>query len=192
MSARCLFYVTSLATYAIVATSHQHACEIIESQCYVEHDPRGLVRERLSAVLATELDDANASALPQWEYDVDGDDETLPGDADVAAETSHPRRRWPIRRWVDAQRLPPEPPTVEPCDDWRGPPTPDEVRAHHEAHTDARGVSRWCVEIEGGDVIVAIVTTDGILQWLPFESTRWRPADARLTPAAWPTLRGER
>lgn len=192
MSDRALYRVTATATYAIVATSHRHACEIIESQSIVEHDPRGLVRESLSASLATEMPDgADADALPQWEYDIDGDHETLPSDPDVAAETSHPRRRWTIRRWVRAQRRPPEPPTVAPCDDWRGPPTAAEARAHHAAHARG-GLSMWCVEIDGGDIVIARVSDHEALRWLPNESTRWRPADARLTPVAWPVIGGAR
>lgn len=193
-----LYYTTTTVVHAVVADSPEKACAIADTLAESTlANSDAIVRTGLTAELATApADTSTPDAMPEWEFPLPEDNYTV-NDPDAEAEAIDSHRRWTIAQWVAEQRrlAPAEatpPAVVSVNDDWRGPPSADEVRAHHEATKDIYGASLWHMIADGDGRAVAIKARDGALGFVPHEATRWRPADSRQTPVTWPTPRGER
>lgn len=194
-----LYYTTTTIVHAVVADSPEKACVIADSavESTLVND-NTILRNDVTAVLATDLrgEPWQQVSLPEWEYPLPEESHTIE-DPDAIAEAEHSQRRWTIAMWVREQaRLAPidtpAAPVVSINDDWRGPPSPAEVKAHHEAHANADGCSVWHMLTSRETTAAIAIAINGVFGFLPHEATRWRPADSRQTPVAWSTPRGER
>ena len=192
MSERHLYNVTLTVERLYVGASPAHAEALVLAEFGVEV-PRWWLRRDAVATLATALPDGvDESGRPEWEYA-----DTLEDDSDgtpIDPDRDHVRRAWTIRRWIAEQRReaeeaadPPTPAPASTADDWRGPPSPAEVAAHHAVHA-RDGRSLWTMRTSPEAPAVVVAVTDGALAWLPSERSLWRSADALLTPVAWPEV----
>lgn len=187
-----MHYVTVALTYACVAESPADAQRIARAE--VESDiPTAPLAVSTTSALATEMvgDEPRAAELPVWEFmDIHEmpDDAEERRDPDFVVPSKHHRRRWTIRRWIaeQARTAAPiaTPPSAPPADDgWGAPPTPAEMRAHHEAH----GVgdsSWWHMKVGAAPRAHVVEIRHAAMVWLPSETTRWRPCTADLSPVA--------
>ena len=186
-----LYYVDARVRHAIVAASPDDAARIAREQEYViVSEPS--IRVGITATLATDQPPCavDLARVPPWEYPYLGDladDAEEHRDRDIVVESGHTRRRWTLRRWLAEQTRstrPAELVLAAPVDDgWGAPPTIEETRAHHAAHA-VGGVSLWQVRVQEDPFARVANVRDGALDWLPSETSRWRPCDAMLTPVA--------
>lgn len=186
-----MHHVTVSLTYACVAESPDDAQRIARAE--VENDLSSApLAVSVTSALATEMigHESRAAEQPLWEFmDIHEmpDDAEERRDPDFVVPSEHHTRRWTIRRWLAEQARDAMPAVAQPteaaADGWGGPPTPAELRAHHESHS-VGDSSWWHMRVGAAPRAHVVEIRHAAMQWLPSEITRWRPCAADLSPVA--------